>query len=269
MAGKLSIGTAWSEAAAFLRKERRVLAPVVLGLILLPSVVSAMVQPPAPAGGSPEPGSWMLIALAMVLVMMVGQMTIILMADGWRGSIGEAIGRALRRLPTLVLAGLLIFAPLILIFSIVLAAIALATGGDGQIMPASLGAGAWLAILLMMVLALYVTVRLLPMIAVVARGTDGPITALRRAFRMTRAEFWRLLGFVLLLVVAFIVVAAAVGAVIGSVTILALGRPEPWSVSLLLIALAGGVVQAGFVTLYTAMLARIAVQLEDGSTSGT
>ena len=50
-------------------------------------------------------------------------------------------------------------------------------------------------------------------------------------------------------------------AVIGSVVSLALGRPEPWSVSLLLVALAAGLVQAAFITIYSAMLARITAQL--------
>ena len=88
MAGKLSIGTAWSEAAAFVRRERRLLAPIVLGLILLPAVINTMVQPPAPAGASPEPGAWRIAALPMIVVMMVGQMAIVLVVDGWRGSVG-------------------------------------------------------------------------------------------------------------------------------------------------------------------------------------
>jgi hypothetical protein len=50
---------------------------------------------------------------------------------------------------------------------------------------------------------------------------------------------------------------------------LAFGRPEPWSVSLLLIALVGGLIQAAFITIYSVMLARIAVQLDDTPISGT
>ena len=42
---------------------------------------------------------------------------------------------------------------------------------------------------------------------------------------------------------------------------LTLGQPQPWSLALLLIALAGGLIQAGFVMVYTAMLARIYAQL--------
>ena len=267
MAGKVSIGSAWSEAAAFVRRERRLLAPIVLGLILLPAVVSTMVQPQAPAGDSPEPGAWMVAALAMILVMMVGQMAIVLLVDGWRGSVGEAIGRAARRLPTLFVAGLIVMVPLVLCFSVVLAAIGLASGTDGRLTPDSLGAGGLLAILLFVLLSLLIGVRLLPLVAVVALGTDGPIAALKRTFRLTSGQFWRLLGFFLMLALAFFVASIAVGAVVGSLVILALGRPEPWSVSLLVMALAGALVQTGFVTIYTAMLARITAQLE-GSTSG-
>lgn len=266
MAGKVSIGTAWSEAAAFLRQERRLLAPVVLGLILLPAVISTMVQPPTSAGESPEPGAWMLVAFAMILLMLVGQLAIVVLADGWRGSVGEAIGRAARRLPTLVLAGLMVLVPLILIFSVVLAGTALAAGGDGRIVPSSISGAGWLILCLLIAVALFIAVRLLPLVAVVARGSDSPWAALKRTFGMTSGQFWRLLAFLLLLAAAFAVAAAAVGAVFGSMVILALGRPEPWSVSLLLIALAGGLIQAALVTLYTAMLARIAAQLE-GSTS--
>lgn len=266
MAAKLSIGTAWNEAAAFVRKERRLLAPVVLGLILLPSVVSTMVQPLTPAGESPEPGAWMIVAFLMILVMMTGQMAIVLLSDNWRGSVGEAIGRAARRLLALVGVALMVMLPLILILSLVLAVAGVADSGGGRIAADSLGAGAWLAVLAFFGAALFFAVRLLPLVAVIARGTGGPVASLKRTFQLTRGQFWKLLAFVLLLAIAFIIAAAAVGAVVGSLVILALGRPEQWSVSLLLIALAGGLVQAAFVTVYTAMLARIADQLE-GSAS--
>ena len=58
--------------------------------------------------------------------------------------------------------------------------------------------------------------------------------------------------------------ASAAGAVIGSVVSLALGRPEPWSVSLLLVALTAGLIQAAFIAIYTAMLTRITAQLTCG-----
>lgn len=265
MAGKVSIGSAWSEAIAFITREARLLAPVVLGLILLPAVVASMVQPQVAPGQTPEPGSWMPIALVMLLVMLVGQLAIVVLVDGWRGSVGEAIGRAARRLPTLLLAGLMVFAPLIVLFSIALAIAGVAAGGDGQIAAQSMNGARLLVLLLLIVAMLYVAVRLLTLIAVVASNQEGPFTALKTALRMTRGQFWRLLGFLLLSMIVFLVFLAAAGAVFGSIIALALGPPEPWTVSLLLVALVGGLVQTAFVTIYTAMLARITSQLADRS----
>lgn len=263
MAGKVSIGSAWSEAIAFITREARLLAPVVLGLILLPAVVTSMVQPQVAPGETPEPGSWMLIAFVMLMVMLLGQLAIVVLVDGWRGSVGEAIGRAARRLPTLLLAGLLVFVPLIILASVALAIAGVASGSTGQITPKSLSGPGLLVLLLLVVGLLFITVRLLTLIALVARGQDGPLASLKSAFRMTRGQFWRLLGFLLLSMIVFLVVLAAAGAVFGSVIALALGPPEPWTVSLLLVALVGALVQTAFVTIYTAMLARITAQLAD------
>ena len=90
------------------------------------------------------------------------------------------------------------------------------------------------------------------------------MAAIRRAFQLTRGHFWKLLAFMLLATIAFLIVASAAGAVIGSVVSLALGRPEPWSVSLLLVALTAGLIQAAFIAIYTAMLTRITAQLTGG-----
>lgn len=263
MAGKVSIGSAWSEAIAFITREARLLAPVVLGLILLPAVVTSMVQPQVAPGETPEPGSWMLIAFVMLMVMLLGQLAIVVLVDGWRGSVGEAIGRAARRLPTLLLAGLLVFVPLIILASVALAIAGIASGSTGQITPKSLSGPGLLVLMVLVVGLLFITVRLLTLIALVARGQDGPLASLKSAFRMTRGQFWRLLGFLLLSMIVFLVVLAAAGAVFGLVIALALGPPEPWTVSLLLVALVGALVQTAFVTIYTAMLARITAQLAD------
>jgi len=269
VAGKLSIGAAWTEAAAFLRRERRVLAPVVLGLIMVPAVIASMVQPPAAAGRSPEPGAWMIVAVAMVLVMLVGQMVIVLLANDWRDSVGQAIRRALGRLPIGILAGLAVMIPVLILLSVIAGGTAALGGGEAALRSSKLGSGGLIVMLLVIALVIFATVRLLPLFAVVASGSGGPIRALRHSFALTRGHFWKLLVFVLLMSLAFGVLAMAVGAVIGSIVTIALGAMKPWSVSLLLVALAGGLMQAAFATVFTAMIARITSQLEGGATSGT
>lgn len=257
----LSIGKAWDDAKASMAANKRLITPVALGLILVPAVISAMIEPRTAPGQQPEAGAWMLITLVMIIVMLAGQMAIVLLTNGWHGSVGGAIGRAMRRLPTLLLAALMVMVPLILLLSMILAILGFAAGGSGQLSAANLSPAGWLAVLIGFVVILAVGVRLLPMIVLVASEDLGPVATLKRAFALTRGHFWKLLAFMLLATIAFLIVAGAAGAVIGSVVSLALGRPEPWSVSLLLVALAAGLVQAAFITIYSAMLARITAQL--------
>lgn len=259
--GSLSIGKAWDEAKAALGANRRLVVPVALGLVLLPAVIVSMVEPRVIPGEQPPPGAWMLVVLGMVIVMLVGELAIVLLINGWRGSVGEAIGKAARRMPTFILAALCLLVPIILLFSVMLAVVGVGTGASGQIDWANFSPMGWLVLLACTLVLLYFSVRLLTLLAVVACEELGPIAALKRSFALTSGHFWRLLGFLLLLMLAFLIVAATVGAVVGGLVTLFLGQPDPWSLSLLLIALAGGLVQAGFVMVYTAMLARIYAQL--------
>lgn len=257
----LSIGRAWDEAKAALQANRKLIVPVALGLILLPAVIVSMVEPRVPPGEQPPAGPWMLIALVMVLVMIVGQLAMVLMVNGWHGSVGEALGKAARRTPTFVLAALTFLLPVILIFSILLGMAGVGTSPSGQVDMASFGATGWLLLCLFLLVLVYFTIRLLPLLAVVASEGNGPIGSLKRSFALTSGHFWRLLVFLLMLMIGFAIVALAVGAVIGTIVNLLLGEPDPWTLALLLIALAGGLVQAGFVMVYVGMLSRIYTQL--------
>lgn len=257
----LSIGRAWDEAKTALGANRKLMVPVALGLVLLPAVIVSMVEPQVAPGEQPPAGPWMLVALLMVLVMLVGELAIVLLVNGWRGSVGEAISKAARRTPIFVLAALSLVVPVVLVFSILLALSGVGTGATGQIDWTNFNPIGWLVLLAFLLALVYVAIRLLPLLPVVACEQIGPFAALKRSFTLTSGHFWRLLGFLLLLMVAFLVVAMTVGAVVGGGVTLALGQPQPWSLSLLLIALAGGLIQAGFVLVYTAMLARIYAQL--------
>lgn len=257
----LSIGRAWDEAKAALSANRKLIVPVALGLVLLPAVIVSMIEPRVAPGEQPPPGAWMLVALAMVIVMLVGELAIVLLVNGWRGSVGEAIGKAARRTPTFILAALSLAVPVVLIFSVLLALSGVGTSAPGQIDWTNFGGMGWLVLLGCVLVLFFIAIRLLPLIAVVACEQTGPFAALKRSFALTSGHFWRLLGFLLLLMVAFLIVAVTVGAVVGGLVTLLLGQPDAWSLSLLLIALAGGLVQAGFVMVYTAMLTRIYAQL--------
>lgn len=257
----LSIGKAWYEAKAALQTNRKFIVPVALGLVLLPAVIISMIEPRAAGGQQPPAGPWMIGAFAMVIIMLIGELAIVLLINGWRGSVGGAIGKAAHRTPIFILAALCYLVPVLLAFSLILTVAGVGAGPSGQIDWSNFHPSGWLLLLAGLVALVYASVRLLPLLAVAACEDGGPFAALKRSFTLTSGHFWRLLGFLLLLMLAFLIVAAAIGALVGSAVTLVLGEPEPWSLSLLLIALAGGLVQAGFVMVYTAMLARIYAQL--------
>lgn len=257
----LSIGKAWDEAKSALLANRKLIVPVALGLILLPAVVVSMVEPRVAPGEQPPAGSWMFVAGAMVIVMIIGQLAIVLLVNGWRGSVGEAIGKAFRRAPAFILAALAYLLPVVLLFSILLGFAGIGANAEGQIDWNGVGSTGWLIALLFLLVFLFVSVRLLPLLAVIATEKVGAFGALKRSYAMTSGHFWRLFSFLVMLMIAFLILAMTVGAVFGSLVRLTLGDPGPWTLSLLLIALAGGLVQAGFVMVYAGMLARIYAQL--------
>jgi hypothetical protein len=262
--GLLSIGKAWDEAKTALQANRRLIVPVALGMILLPAVIASMVEPQVAPGEQPPPGPWMLVTLLMIIVMFVGQIAIVLLVNGWRGSVGEAIKQAARRTPSLILAALMIGIAVILVFSLILAVSAGGAIESGKFDVNSISGMGWLLLCLALIGLLFLSVRLVPMVAVAASEGRGPIGLIQRAFGLTTGHFWRLLAFILMLMIGFAILALTVGSVVGAVVMLIFGKPEPWSISLLLIALTGGLVQAGFVMVYTAMLARIYAQLSAG-----
>lgn len=264
MAQHLSIGTAWAEGAEGMRREGRLIAPVVLGLILLPSVVNAMIEPQAAPGTTPEPGLWMVVALATLLAAIVGQMAVVLLINGWRGSVGESIVRAARRLPTVLLVGLVIALPVLSVMVVII----MFSGGSTTTISRPMSGGAALAVLVVAGLILFVAVRLLPMVAIAATGDDRALALLKRTWVATSGNFWKLFGFLLLCVIVFAIIGLAVGAVFGTIIGVTVGKPAPWTVGMLLLAGLTGLIQALFLTAYTAMLARIAVQLAPGLTKG-
>ena len=261
MARRLSIGTAWSEAAAFVRREKKLLAPLVLALMVVPATVSQLVQPSNPLAGQGGLAWWLGVALLALLAGLVGQMVVSRLAMGWSGSLGEAIVLALKRLPIALAAMLIYFlgvSLLLLVAIIVLTLIGGATAAGGK-----------LANLLSFLALFAAAPRVLLAPAIAMDRMVGPWGLVKAAWGATRGNYWRLLGFFLLFLAATLVFALAASSVVGSIATLALGKPDPMSVSRLTIALASGLVQGVVATIYAAMIGRIVAQLPEGSTSGT
>lgn len=260
---KLSIGKAWEETSAFLGREARLVAPVALATFALPSVLVGWAYPGSGPGNAG--GLGILLLLAVLIVLMVGQMTIALLSLGWNGSIGEAMGKVARRVPALLAAALIIFLPLSLIAVVALGG---ALVGAGITDPATLTPEALAAIpnigwimLLFIVIFLFASVRLFPISAVAANEAGGPISLLKRSWTLTKGRFGRLLVLLLLLGLGALILNVAVTAVVGSLATLVVGEPKPFNLSALIVALASGLVGALVSAVSAAMVGRVYAQL--------
>jgi hypothetical protein len=249
----LSIGSAWDETVALVKAQPGVLFLIAFGFVSLPTLIFQAVAPSVQPGQPPQAGAWMLLFIPVFLLSILGTLTVTAIGLGGHASPRDAFAHALRRLPAALGAALLLglfFALLAVPLTIV---IALFTPS-----PATATAISMLAILLLFVI---IWVRLMLLSPVALAEPLGPLAILRRSFRLTAGNFWKLLGFLLALLVAFIVVLVAANAVLGSLIILVAGQPQEGSLAAVLLLLIGGVLNAVLGLFLSVMVARIYAQL--------
>lgn len=255
----LSISKAWEETSAFLARESRLVAPIVLALIAIPATIDTFVDPAS------EGVATGFIALALMLVSMAGQMAVVQLAIGWDGSIGDAIGKAFRRLWSVIGAGLAVYGPLVFA-AIILLAMSLGTEGLARLETMSpeeiaKAKGVALTVILLIAAALFLSVRFLPMTAVAMGENADMMTIIKRSWALTHGKFGKLLAVVMLLAIASLLLTSAITSVVGTVVALAIGPMEPMSLSALITGLVGGLAGALVAAVYSALIGRIYVQL--------
>lgn len=188
----VSIGKAWTETNAFVKREANLLFPVALLFVAIPAALLFQLVPPElrqrmitggadAAAVSISAGVTFGIVLAMAIAL-IGGLALYALALRPGISVAEALQLALRRFP--VLAG----ASLAVGFAVALPLLLLSAASP------AFGAVA------MLVAMSFVTVRLLPLNAVAADRRVGIFETLRTCWALTRGQFWRLAGFALIMV---------------------------------------------------------------------
>lgn len=270
---RLSISEAWVETRERLRRDGNLFVTVALALLVLPQTLAGLIAPDGRVTGGAAP-----LMLAAALVSLVGQIALVRLATGPSASVGEAIGHGARRLlPTL--AALILFGALIILLALpfIMAMIALGWIDPEAATPTGAAAGSFgLALLLLVVLAVALSVRLMLILPVSSAEGGGPLHVLRRSWRLTADHYARLLGLLLMLVVAALAL-MFVGAILGGIAArLAGGDAEPMSLAALIAAATSAAAQAAFTILSSVMLARTYLQLAgrgpaaaSGPSSGT
>lgn len=264
----LSISKAWDETRDVLARDGRLIGAVALAAVLLPQAISGVIAPPANLSGE-QPPSWMpVLALIVAVAGLVGQIAVMRLALGPATSVGEAITHGLKRLLPAFAAILLFAIPLVLVLSIVLAAIAGPAKLEAMMAGGTPDASIGRAILIFALVALAVSVRFQMILPVATSEDGGPIHIFRRSWELTAGHYWRLLGFLLLVGLVAIVVLLTAQITGGLLAQAVFGEAKPLSVSALVIALVTGVVQTVLVVIVSTMIARIYLQLA-GRKSGT
>lgn len=216
---KLDSNAAWKEASGQVSANRDVFLTLAGVFFVLPGLALSVIggEPEIVSGMQPAQiraalgaflaGAWWLIALSLIL-QITGMLALLtLMRDRTRPTVREAITGALN--------GLLPYLGAQLLFGLAFGLIGgLAMALGGAVAPA-LGV---VAFLLVVGLALFASIRLILIAPVIAvEGVRNPLTALQRSWALTRGQFWRIFGFLALVVILFVVVLGVVSLLVGLV----------------------------------------------------
>jgi hypothetical protein len=263
----VTMSDVWDRAMDVVRGRTGQLASIAALTLFLPGLVRdalPLVAAPGSVGFAAAGG---LLAIAVLLVAMWGQLALLATATDPATTRADAARQASARFPAAlavtivaVLVVLAVFLPLIA--AIVLSGADLSSMGTTGAMP-DIGRGTLtfvaLYILLLMIAGLVVTARFILTNAVVLNERRG-LGAFGRSWQLTRGLTWRLIGVMLLYIVVVLVAMSAAQFITGAVLGLILGRTA-WVV--FLTAAVGGVVTTIFSVIATAFTAQLYVAVTD------
>lgn len=252
----LSISAAWNEATAFVGREARLLLPISFLLLVLPGIVLQVLAPGAARPGMvAQPSPWVLLAfLPIAFASIIGSVALCRLALRPGTAVGEALQVGVRRFLPVFGATLL----LVLALFVALVPLALLLGiGTPVVDP---GRVALLAMVLLLAGA-YLGGRMLLMTPSASVEPTGPIGMIGRSWRLTAPYAWKLFGLMLLLFLAYLLIALAVGLVGGLVIVLLAGRPDPGTLPALLLVLLNGALQTVIWIYFFSLTSRIYAQL--------
>lgn len=261
---------AWTEALAEVKANRDVLLAVAGVFFLLPSLLSAVFLTDIQAQMmqnlgkqavleqimSENTGTIFGVGLGSLLMQGVGYLAVMaLLGDRGRPTVGEALGRGLRALPTLALATLLYFAAFFLISGII-----------GAVLSVLGAAGAALTMVIVLALLVYTAIKFSLVVPVVVKdGLANPVAALARSWRLTRRNSVRLFGFFVLLMLGYLAISFMGMVLLIGPLALVLGQGKALT---FIAGLVSGVIGAVASVMLTAVLAGIHAQLAGEDSAG-
>lgn len=207
----------WSQAMALVRKNAQLLAIIAGVFLLLPALVFALLVPSTfdlmrmgeTSGEISQQmqamlGPLLIYWLIGTILQLIGYGAMVALIGEDRPTVGEAIMLGIRSLPTIIGATLLFilaYAALGVALSLVISLLGALAGGTVMTLLVFVLVGALVAVVLYVVTRLLLT---LPV--VVLEGVRNPVTALKRAWRLTKPHGPAIFGFYMLLFIAYFVI---------------------------------------------------------------
>ncbi|WP_310468724.1 hypothetical protein [Sphingomonas sp.] len=255
---KVSISRAWEETRDILGRDGKLYATVAAALFLLPQTVVGLATGTDRAAQTG--GTWALLLTLALVIGLVGQVAVVRLATSHNVAVGEAIRHGVRRLPSFLGAMLLLILAIglfVLLVAFVLVGLGAVSRNVEHLPPRDV----MLITLVLLVPALFMAVRLLPIAAVAGAEEVGPIGLIKRSWALTRGNFGRLAGFLVLFLIAALVLSMVMAVIGGTLSTVLFGTAAPFTLAALVMALFTAVAQAAVSLVYVVMLARIYVQL--------
>jgi hypothetical protein len=258
------IGTVWDRTVDVLQGRSRILTGLAALYILLPNVLmdgfAALATPGTTAALLAGLGNLIsLVALIFGVLAMTAVATDPSVGAGEAGGIArERLGPALAVLLVILVAAVITMLPAGAALG--MAGARMVPGGRLDVTTADPGslAGAGVLGLVTLVVALWLSARLVPLFPVVVNERHG-LRAIPRAFRLSRGTALRLIGVTILYGVVLIVVAGAVTSVVGVIARLLIGGagdPGADAGVGFVVGVAGAIVTAGATVLQTVFYAQ-------------
>ena len=216
----ISIGKAWEEAVAFIRREATLLFPVALLFVALPGLIVQEMTPPQlqewfaqpKADAIPVmPPGFALSMLLGIVIIWFGSLALFALALRPGISVGEALRLSFSRLPVLLGTAVLVVVAIvafIVVIALVSVIFAMASQQAAHAMGLLLGLAA-------VIIVFFASIRLVLLNAVVIDTRGGVVESLRRAWALTRGHFWRLFGFLVIVMLLSTLVGTAAQVIFG------------------------------------------------------
>ena len=260
----VNMGNIWDRTTEFLSDNLGAVVSIALLTIFVPQSISGAIKL---AGSAVPPALGQGIVLAMLVPTLWGQLAITALALRPEAGRGAAQSTATRRFLPSLLAMLILFGVIVVLFlpivialvvsGVDLTALSNATpSSKPDISPALAGfigvyGLAWL------VFAVFMSIRLSTLLVAVIAAEGGVVAALRRSFALSRGIAWKLFGVVLLFGLVIGVASIAVTSVFGALFRFLDPSAGPFAIGSIIVAILGGLVTTAYYVVQSSFMAKV------------